>query len=396
MDGHEVRRSDCGTLEIIEKIRFLRDGFSASGFQPQTEFAARRQGRGPQGGIGPADRVALRFEPAPAVGVHQAELSRNRRQSEIRVVLAQSQPILRATAEHAVRLVRAEGDKVVNEDAKVRLVPLGRPRIAARHLARGVQPRQQPLGRRFLVARGAVDLAGEVQPRNRLRLKRGLEPARVEEVVLDGVAGPGDPRLSEALDASHQRELHFERQAGGYAVGIEFVRVEAFRLDENLVRASVGEPHHLVLDGRAIPRSDTLDFPGVHGRAVESAADDPVRLSVRGGDVTRHLSRMLAPIRDERHRRAGLVSPLRLHAGEVNGVAGDPRRGSGLQPVHGERQGAQACSEGVRGRISGTPASVTLKADMDASTKKRSRRQHDCGRGERKAHRRQNALDTAL
>ena len=85
-----------------------------------------------------------------------------------------------------------------------------------------------------------------------------------------------------------------------------------------------------------------------------------------------------------------------MHAGEVNGVAGDPRRSAGLEPVHGERQGAQAGSEGVRGRITGTAAGVALEADMDASTKKRSCRQHDRGRGEREAHRREDALDTAL
>ena len=395
-DSAQIRGGHGGAFEIVEQVRVLRDGFSASGFESNAESAARDKGRSLQCRRGTPDRVALCLEFAPALTIDQAEFSRNRRQSQVRVVLAQSEPVLRAAAEHAVGFIRAERDEVVHQHANVRLMPLRRPRVAARHLPGGVQPGQQSLRRRLFVTCCAVDLASEIKPRNRLRLKRWFESARVEKVVLDSIARPGDPRLFETLYAPDQRELHFEGQARGYAVRIEFVRVEALRFHKDLVRGSVGETHDLVLNGRAIARSDAFDFPRVHRRAVESAAYDPVRLRVRGGDVTGHLARMLASIRNKRHRRTRFVAPLRLHAGEVDGIPGDPRRCAGLEPVYGERQRTQALGKGVGGWVASTTASVVLQPNMDASAKKRPCRQHDGGGGKRQSHRCQDALDAAL
>jgi hypothetical protein len=53
-------------------------------------------------------------------------------------------------------------------------------------------------------------------------------------------------------------QLHIERQAGGNAVGVEFVGLQAFGLDEDLVRILVGEAVDLVFDRRAVARADAL------------------------------------------------------------------------------------------------------------------------------------------
>ena len=139
-----------------------------------------------------------------------------------------------------------------------------------------------------------------------------LQIARIEVVVFDGIAGARDVGLLEAADGTHQRQLHVERQAGGDAVGIDLVRVQPFRLEEDLVAVLVGEAHHLVLDGRAVARPDAFDDAGVHRRAVQAGADDFVGALVGVGDVARHLARVLvgaAQIRKHRHR---IVAGLRL------------------------------------------------------------------------------------
>ena len=86
-----------------------------------------------------------------------------------------------------------------------------------------------------------------------------LRSARIEEIVLDGVAGPRDVRVLEAPDGAHELALHVERQAGRDAVRIDLVRVEPLGLDEDLVRGLVREAHDLVLDRRAVARTDALD-----------------------------------------------------------------------------------------------------------------------------------------
>jgi hypothetical protein len=97
-----------------------------------------------------------------------------------------------AGGEHAVGLGDAAGDQVVHQHAQVGLVAARAPGLRALHLQRGVDAGQQALGGGFFVAGGAVDLAGEEQPADGLGLQAGLELARVEVVVLDGVAGAQD------------------------------------------------------------------------------------------------------------------------------------------------------------------------------------------------------------
>ena len=212
--------------------------------------------------------AALAFEEAPALVVDEAEFAASGRQAQVRVVLAQREAVLRAAREHAVRLGRAARDEVVDHHADVGVAAGREPRFALLHLQARVDAGEQALRGGFFVAGGAVDLAREIQARHVLRLERGVQVARIEEVVFDRIAGPRDVRVLEALDAAHERLLHVERQAGRNAVRVDLVRVEAFRLDEDLVRRLVGEADDLVFDRGAIPRADAFDDAGEHRRTV--------------------------------------------------------------------------------------------------------------------------------
>ena len=66
-------------------------------------------------------------------------------------------------------------------------------------MQRGVDPRDQALRRGLLVTRGAVDLSGKKQPRQRLSLQAGRKAARIEVVVFDCVARARDVDVLEAL-----------------------------------------------------------------------------------------------------------------------------------------------------------------------------------------------------
>ena len=211
---------------------------------------------------------ALVLEEAPALVVDQPEFAARRREPEVGVVLAQREAVFRAAREHAVRLGRAARDEVVDHHADVGIAAGREPRFALLHLQARVDAGEQALRGGFFVAGGAVDLPCEIQSRDVLRLERGVQVARIEEVVLDRIAGPRDVRALEALDAAHERLLHVERQAGRNAVRVDLMRIEAFGLDEDLVRCLVGEAHDLVLDRGAIARADALDHAGEHRRAI--------------------------------------------------------------------------------------------------------------------------------
>src|SRR5690606_15350105 len=217
-----------------------------------------------------------------------------------------------------------------------------RPRRFVARRACGVEAGNQTLRAGFLVAGGAVDLAGEEQSGNGLGFQRGMQAARIEIVVLDGVAGATDVRVLEAGNAANQVNLHIERQRGRDAVRIELADAQTFGFQEDLMRGLVGKTHHLVLDRRAIARADTLDLAAVHRRAVQRASDDLVGAFAGVGDPARPLFGMLIAAAEETEDRARVVAGLYLQPREIDGAAVDARRRAGLQPVRTQRQLAQA------------------------------------------------------
>ena len=207
--------------------------------------------------------------------------------------------MLGAAGEHAIGLARAARHEIVDEHADVALAALRHEGVRAARAARRVDAGDEALRGGFFVTRGAVDLAREKQARERLGLERRLEIARIEEVVFDGVARPRDVRVLEAADGAHEFELHVVRQAGRDAVRIHLVRVQAFGLDEDLVRGLVGESNYLVFDARAVARAHAFDLAGEHRRAIGGGADDLVRALRGRRDVAGQLPR------DDRSRGRG-------------------------------------------------------------------------------------------
>ena len=166
---------------------------------------------------------------------------------------------------------------------------------------RGVDPGDQPLGGGLLVAGGAVDLAGEEQARKLLGLQGRLELLRWGIVVLDGIAVPHDLGVLEPGDQRDDRFLNVAGQAGGDAVAVVFQGVAAFGLEEDLVGLAIGEPDHLVLDGRAVPGPGGLDLSAVHRGPVQVGPDDVVDGRIGRGDVAIELV-LNDPVGQERER----------------------------------------------------------------------------------------------
>ena len=157
-----------------------------------------------------------------------------------------------------------------------------------------------------------------------------MELARVDMIVFDGIARPEHDCALQTRDGLQQRELHLARQGGRDAVGVDRRIVQALRLEEDLVPLALGEAHDLVLDRRAVARTDAFDLAGVHRRPMEVGADDLVGGRRGLGDVAGDLRR------GDRARQIGeglgrLVAVLLLERAVVDRAAIEPRRRAGLE-----------------------------------------------------------------
>ena len=324
----------------------------------------------------------LRANAARALGPDAAEIQAHAGEALVGVVGPQAQPVLGARGEHAVGLRHAAGDEVVDHHAEV-AVGAGddEPARGARRRQRRVDAGRNALRARLLVARGAVDLAGQEQPRLLFRLQRRQQLARVDVVVLDGIAEALDDHPLEPRNGAQERLLHFGRQRGGNAVGIDGVVVEALGLEEDLVPGPAREPHHLVLDRGAIARADAVDLARVHRCPVQVGADDGVRGLRRGGDAAFDL-RVGDPLREEREGHGRVVAGLHLHAGPVDGARREPRRRAGLQPAEPQIECQQALGEPVRRGLAVAARRGLLLAAVDQPAQERARGQHHGARAD--------------
>ena len=132
--GGERGRRGCGRLQH-RPARFQARGLGA--------------GKAARAGADAAERDALFGQ--PLVGV----------------VGAQRQPVFGARGEHAIGLADAAGDEIVDHHPEIGFGAVEARGAAPAGLARGVDPGDQALRGRLLVAGRAVDLAGEDRARRR-------------------------------------------------------------------------------------------------------------------------------------------------------------------------------------------------------------------------------------
>jgi hypothetical protein len=264
------------------------------------------------------------------------------------------------------------------------------------HLTRGIQARQQTLGAGFFIARRAVDLAGKVEPGDEFRFKTRFQIARIEEIVLDGVARARDVRVFETGHGLHEGLLHLEGQAGGNAVGVDLVGIQAFGLHEDLVGVLVGKAFHLVFYGGAVARTHAIDGAGEHGRLAHVGANNVVGALIGPGDPAGHLSGMLIGRTDIGENRRRVVAGLFVQLAEIDAAPVDARRRAGLEPAYPKGPGPQLFRQRIGGRIAGTTAFALAAAHMNATTQEGTHGQHD-GRGiKTQAHAGDHAADPVI
>ena len=102
-----------------------------------------------------------------------ARVDPDRRQPLIGIVGAERKPVLGARGEHAIGLADTARDEVVDHDAHIAVGAPDDERLGAARGARRIQPGEQPLRRRFLIARRAVDLAGKIEAGQLQAFERG-------------------------------------------------------------------------------------------------------------------------------------------------------------------------------------------------------------------------------
>ena len=155
----------------------------------------------------------------------------------------------------------------------------------AQRVAGGVQTGQQALRGGLLVAGGAVELPGTVDAAHDLTFQRGLQRCGVHAVVLDGVGRAHDFKMLKAAYRAVHLVLHSLGQAGRKPLQVHFLGILTAGLNKDGMALLLLKAHDLILDGRAVARTDALNIPAVERRAVQVVENDLVGLGVGIGNI---------------------------------------------------------------------------------------------------------------
>ena len=91
----------------------------------------------------------------------------------------------------------------------------------------------------------------------------------------------------------------------------------------------VREPDDLILDRRAVPRSNTLDVTAIHGRPIQIISDDLMGFFVGMRDCARNLAHKWCIGQERKHHRI-IVTGLFVKAFPIYRLSVQPWWSSGL------------------------------------------------------------------
>ena len=227
----------------------------------------------------------------------------------------------------------------------------------------------QPLRSGLLVSRRPIDLPGHVQSGHSLDLKTAAQSARIDMIILHGIAGHGDLHRFQPFNAAHHRNLHVGRQRCRNAVGIDCRVIQAFGFKKDLVPVTVAKTMDLVLDRGAVARPLRFDRPGKQWRAIEPGADNIVRARIGARDGAEYLWQR-ASCAQRRHRPGLGVTRLFGQARPINGATIEPWRRTGLQPRHRQFGITQLHGQAVCGVLTDTTTLHPFLATIETATQK--------------------------
>ena len=239
---------------------------------------------------------ALFVEILPPRIVHQPQRSSRFCQPQVRVVFSELQSVLSSRSKHAVRLRDAACHQIINHDTDIGFVAARCPRLEPLSTTSGIQSGNQPLTGRLFITGGAIDLSCEIQPLYSQSFQRWAKVSGIKVVILNRIAWSGDDGILKTPDTPNQFPLHIEWQTGRDTVRIDFVCIQAFRLDKNLMCRPLGKSHYFVFYRRTIPRSCTLNDAAEQRGPGKAGTDNLVSTFVGVGDMTGNLARVLSGI----------------------------------------------------------------------------------------------------
>ena len=154
------------------------------------------------------------------------------------------------------------------------------------------------------------------------------------------------------------------------------MRIQPFRLKEDVVAVLGDKTVNLVLDRRAVARADAVNHAGIKRRTIQTGTDDLVCALIGAGHPAGQLAQGGLRAAEEGKKRQRIVRMLLAHDRKIDAARIEPRRGSGFQPPDRQGQFTQTGRQRRRRRLAHASAGRLRQANVNLAVKESPRRQH--------------------
>ena len=209
--------------------------------------------------------------------------------SEIGIVLPEKNTILGTGSEHAVRLIYALINKVINENTNIGLVTTKDKRFLFHEEQMGIHTSNDTLCGGFFIAGGTIHLPCQEEVVHHFGAERMMQVLRIKVVVLDGIGRLEEDRVLQTFDGMDGIHLDLQRERGRETLQIVLGRVYTFRFQKELVGVLPRKRPQLIFNAGTVTGALAMNESGKKRRTVKTGAKDIVYSLIRMKKIAVHL-----------------------------------------------------------------------------------------------------------
>ena len=177
----------------------------------------------------------------------------------ISIILSEKKPVFSSGCHHPIRLMVFLGYQIIDQHAYIRLGTAENNLVPSRDLHGGIYTSHKSLNSRLLITGGSIKLPACVKAGYLLKLQCWFKLKGINTVIFNGIGIPYNLNTLQSRHSSVHCILYIFRQGTAHSTQVHFTGIKSFRLHKHLMAVLVRKLYHLILNGRTVPWSGSLN-----------------------------------------------------------------------------------------------------------------------------------------
>ena len=194
-----------------------------------------------------------------ALLIDQSNLISYLRQTLICIILSKKQTILCPGCHHPIWFMTFFCHKIIDQNTDIPLRTVYNDLLFSKYFPCCINTRYKPLCCCLLISRTSVKLSSAEQPADLFKFQRRIKLSGINTIIFDRIGITDNLCMLQPRYTSIHFILNILRKRTGHSSDIHLIGVKPFRLNKYLMAIFVCKFHNLILNGRTISWTSSLN-----------------------------------------------------------------------------------------------------------------------------------------